>query len=158
MRMERYIHTLPGCVTIITNLRIFQYNTIFQYYIIFDILTKCFTNLEKKISPFLCFCMEEPESPIYLIHSCTKTYFLWTQLQRSFQNVLIIPPIMPQSVIFEFAGYKVNYHFINHILLIFKYYVFKSRGNGLLDLKDLKRHIHNEINTEKQISLNKPEK
>ena len=65
---------------------------------------------------------------------------------------------MPQSVIFEFTGYKVNYHFINHILLIFKYYVYKSRGNGLLDLKDLKRHIHNEINTEKQISLNKPEK
>ena len=77
---------------------------------------------KKGIPIFVFFCMEEPESPIYLIHSCTKTYFLWTKLQRSFQNALIIPPIIPQSVTFEFIGYKVNYHFINHILLTFKYY------------------------------------
>ena len=35
-------------------------------------LTKCFTNLEKNVSPLCSFCMEEPESPIDLFHSCTK--------------------------------------------------------------------------------------
>ena len=47
---------------------------------------------------------------------------------------------------------------MNHILLIFKYYVYKTRENGSLDLKVLKRNIHKIKNIEKQISLNKPEK
>ena len=93
--------------------------------------------------------MEESECPIYLFHSCTKTNFLWTSLQHSFQNVLIIPSITPQSVIFGVTGHKINCHLRNHILLIFKYYVYKTRGNGLLDFQK---------NIERQISLSKPEK
>ena len=46
----------------------------------------------------------------------------------------------------------------NHILLIFKYYLYKTRENGSLDFKVLKRDIHKIKNIEKQISLNKPEK
>ena len=64
------------------------------------------------------------------------------QLQHSFQNILIIPPITPQSAIFGFIDHKVNCHLINHILLIFKYYVYETRENGSLDLKVLKRNIH----------------
>ena len=60
------------------------------------------------------------------------------QLQHSFQNVLIIPPITPQSTIIGFIDHKVNYHLINNTLLIFKYYVYKARENGSLDLKVLK--------------------
>ena len=86
--------------------------------------------------------MEEPEGPIHLFHSCTKANFLWMQLQHSFQNILIIPPITPQSAIFGFIDHKVNCHLINHILLIFKYYVYETRENGSLDLKVLKRNIH----------------
>ena len=47
---------------------------------------------------------------------------------------------------------------INRILLIFKYYVYKTRENGSLDLKVLKRNIHKIKDIEKQISLNKLEK
>ena len=110
----------------------------------------------KKVSPLRSFCMEEPESPIHLFHYCTKTNFLCTQLQYSFQNVLIIPPITPQSAIFRFNDHKLSYNLINHILLIFKNYVYKTRENGPLDLKVLKRNIHKIKNIEKQISLNKP--
>ena len=49
-------------------------------------------------------------------------------------------------------------HLINHILLIFKYYVCKTIQNGSLDLKDLELNIHKIKNIVKQISLNKPEK
>lgn len=45
--MERYIYTLPRLVTINANLHIFQYYTIFY------ILTKCFTNYEKAIPTLL---------------------------------------------------------------------------------------------------------
>ena len=77
------------------------------------------------------------------------------QLQHSFQNILIIPPITPQSAIFGFIDHKVNYHLINHI---FKYYVYKTRENSSLDLKVLKSNILITKNTEKQIRLNKSEK
>ena len=70
---------------------------------------KCITNLEKKISPLCSFCKEDPECPIYLFYSCTKTNFLWMQLQHFFQDVQIIPPITSQSTIFGFTDHKVNY-------------------------------------------------
>ena len=47
---------------------------------------------------------------------------------------------------------------ISHILLIFKYYFLKTRGNGSLDLKVLKSNIHKIENIGKQISLKKTEK
>ena len=109
-----------------------------------------------KLSPLFPFCMEDPESPIHLFHSCTKTNFLWTKLQHSFQNVLLNPPITPQSAIFGFNDHKVNYHLINHILLIFKCFVYKNRENGSLNLKVFKKNIHKIRNIEKQISLKKP--
>ena len=96
--------------------------------------------LRKKVSPLCYFWTEEPNSSIQLFSSCTKTNFLWTQLKHSFQNVLIIPPITPQSAIFRFTDHKVNYHLINHILLLFKYYVYKTRENGSLDLSFKKKH------------------
>ena len=77
--------------------------------------------------------MEESERPIHFFHFCYKTNFLCTQLQHFFQNVLIIPPITSQSAIFGFTNNKVNYHLINHRLLMFKYYVYKTRENASLD-------------------------
>ena len=151
---QKYIYTLPRCVTINTILRIFQYK------LLQNILSKQNANapqIWKKDIPFLVFCMEEPESPIHLFHHYTKTNFLWMQLQHSFQNVLIIPPIAPQNTIFGFTDHKVNYHLINHILLVFKYDVYKTKENGSLDLEVLKRYIHKIKNIETQISLNKPE-
>ena len=44
------------------------------------------------------------------------------------------------------------------MLLLNKYYVYKTRENGSSDLKILKRNSHKIKNIEKQVSLNKPEK
>ena len=109
------------------------------------------------------FISEEPESPIHLFHSCTKTSFLWTWIQHSFQNALIIHSVTLQSTIFGFIDHKVNYNkpyttLINYILIICSYYFYKTREDGSLDLKVLKRNIHKIKNIEKQISLSKPEK
>ena len=73
----------------------------------------------------------------------------------------MISPFTPQSAIFGFTDHKLNYHLINHVLhvlLKFKYYVYRTRENGSLDLKVLKRNIHKIKNIEKQISLKKLEK
>ena len=131
------IYTLPRRITINTNLRIFQCKLLHNILYLNVMLYK----FGKKVFPLCSFFMKEPESPIHFFHSCTKTTFLWTQLQYSFQNVLIIPSITLQNAIFGFTDHKENYHLINHILLILKYYVCKSRENGPLDLKVLKRNI-----------------
>ena len=145
-----YTLPIPRRVTINTNLRIFQLKLKNK-----ETLEK---NFGKQGTPLFSFCIEEPESPIHFFHSCTKANFVRTQLQYSFQNVSIIPPITPQNTIFGFTDHKVNYDLINHILLIFKYYVYKTRENESLDFKVLKRNIHKIKNIEKQISLNKREK
>ena len=125
------IYTLPRHVTFNTNLRIFQNKLLHN--ILY--LNKMLHEFGKKLSPLCSFCMEEPETPAHLFHSCTKTNFLWMQLQHSFQNVLIILPVTPQSTIFGFIDHKINDHLVNHILLIFKNYVYKTRENGSLTLK-----------------------
>ena len=73
---------------------------------------------EKRLPPICSFYMEKPESPVHFFHSFTKTNFLWTQLQHSFQNVLIITPIIPQSVIFGFTDHQVNYHLTHSMPLV----------------------------------------
>ena len=132
------IYTLRRRVMINTNLCIFQYKLLHNILYLNEMLYK----FGKKVTPLCSFCMEELESLIHLFHSCTRTNFLWMQLQHSFQNVLITPPITPQSAIFGFIDHKVNYHLINYILLIFKYYVYKTRENGSLDPKVLKKNVH----------------
>ena len=86
-----YIHPPPRQVTINTNLHIFEYKLLHNVLYHNEMLYK----FGKKVSPLFSFCMEEPESQIHLFHSCTKTNFFWTQLQHSFQDALIIPPIPP---------------------------------------------------------------
>ena len=116
---------------------------------------KCFTNLDKRYPHFALFTWKNLKTRF--ISFLNKRNFLWVQI-HSFQNLLIILLITPQSSIFGFIDHKVNYHLINHILLIFKYYVYKTKENGSLGLKDLKRNIHEIKNIEKQISFNIPEK
>ena len=102
-------YTLPRRVTINANLRIFQYKLLHNILYLDKMLYK----FGKKVSLLCSFCMEEPESPIHVFCTCTKINFLWTQLQHSFQNVLIVPPITPQSAIFGFTDHKVNCHLVN---------------------------------------------
>ena len=76
-----YIYTLPRHVTINTNLRIFQYKLLHNILYLNEMLYK----FGKKLSPL----------------KNLKSQF-------TFFNVLIIPPIMPQSTIFGFIDHKVN--------------------------------------------------
>ena len=80
---------------------------------------------------------------------CSSEYckFLRTLFSWNTSGEYAIPI---EYAIFGFADHKVNYHLINHILLIFKYYVYKTRENGSLDLKVLKRNIQKIKNIEKQ--------
>ena len=66
-----------------------------------------------------------------------------------------LPVNTPQSAIFGFLNYENNSDIINHLLLIFKYYLFNSREHKKLSLEVLKKEIVKIYNIEKQICLNK---
>ena len=63
---------------------------------------------------------------------------LWERLKYYIQNNLDLPSVTSQSVILDFTDSRYeNFIIINHLLLILKYHIFKSRSNKHLSLLQL---------------------
>ena len=93
-----------------------------------------------KVESLLCsLCKAKDETYINLLYRCRKTSILWKQLQKFFSNTLNIPSISPQGIIFSFLYDTLEGKLIlNHILLIFKNYLYKTRKNKNLTFNILK--------------------
>ena len=72
--------TLPRHATINTNLRVFQHKLLHNILYLNEMLYV----FGKKVSPLFFYCVKEAEIPIHLFHFCSKTNFLWTQIQYFF--------------------------------------------------------------------------
>ena len=77
-----------------------------------------------------------------MFYECDRVKCLWSALVQCFQNDLILPTLTPQTDIFGFLDYTSNGPIFennkclsNHILLIFKLYVYKSREKKALRYK-----------------------
>ena len=68
---------------------------------------------------------------------------LWNHLRLSLTNDISLPILTQQTAIFRFInGIENNvYKITNHILLIFKLHVYKSRERGTLELSRLINEI-----------------
>ena len=86
------------------------------------------------VSRALCsFCNSEEEILFYIFHDCTHTQNLWNQLQTCINENLVIPCLPPQKAMLAFIDtQQENRVIINHLILIFKFNVYKLR-----DLKAL---------------------
>ena len=68
------------------------------------------------LQDLLCsFCSLEEETPMDIFYSYNHTQILWERLKYYIQNNL--------------DSQSENFLIINHLLLIFKYYLFKCRSN-----------------------------
>ena len=83
---------------------------------------------------------------------------VWFSLMLS--NKLILPSLTPHTAIFRFLYYTKNDSIFennkclsNHILLIFKLYVYKSREKKLLNINNLIAEIQKIKRIEKEIAL-----
>ena len=101
-------------------------------------------------SPLCSFCNSENESPIHLFCSCNQTKFLWSKLQELLNSEILLPQNTPQSAFFGFPDKKENFEIINHLHLIFKYYLLKFRNTRKISLEGLKKNIIKIYNIEKQ--------
>ena len=132
----------------------------FQYKILNNVLF-----LNKKlhtfgIKPSLCSFYNLYDETPYMFYECDRVKCLWSDLVQYFQNNLILPTLTPQTAIFGFLDYTNNDSIFennkclsNHILLIFKLYVYKSREKKLLNINNLIAEIQKIKRIEKEIAL-----
>ena len=93
-------------------------------------VNKMLFKFRKVESPLCSFCKAEDETYMHFFYRCRKSSILWKQLQEFFSTVLNFPSILPQSAMFGFLDDPLEHKLlINHILLIFKNYLHKARGN-----------------------------
>ena len=122
-------------------------------------LTKNFILLEKSHLLCVLFCNLYDET-LYIFHERDRLKCLWSNLVQCFQNNLILPTLTRQTAIFGFLDYTNNDSIFennkclsNHILLIFKLYVYKSREKKLININNLIAEIRKGKRIEKEIAL-----
>ena len=128
---------LPHLITYNTYMRSFQCKILNN--VLF--LNKKLHTSGIKPSPLCSFCNLYNETPDH-IYECDGVKCFWSDLVLCFQNNLILPTLTPQTAIFGFFHYtnndstfENNKCFCNHILLIFKFFVYKSREKKSLKYK-----------------------
>ena len=87
------------------------------------------------------FCNLYDETPYHMLCECDRGKCRWSDLVQRFQHNLILGTLTPQTAIFGFLDYTNNDSIFennkclsNHILLISKLYVYKSREKKLLNI------------------------
>ena len=118
----------------------------FQYKILHNILF-----LSKKLyhsgitkSALSSYCITNYETPIHLFSSCNSNKSLWLQLNRHFYSDLTFPELTCETAILgKFNVCESNIHPLNHILFLFKLYIYKSRNKHGLNIHELLANILN---------------
>ena len=142
------IYLLPRKVTICTKSRIFQYKILNN--ILF--LNKKLCMFGKTNSPLCSFCKLNEETFLHLYTECALIKSLWSNLKRFFGNDVFLPDLVPQAAFFGFLPELDvdNFLLLNHILLIFKIYVYNSRQSASVNFEALLKKIIKIKNIEKK--------
>ena len=97
-----------------------------------------------KSSPLYSLCNLYNETPFHIFYECDCVKCFWSDLVQCFQNTLALPTLTPQTVslgildcVSNNTVFENNKIFINHILLIFKLYVYKSREKKFININNL---------------------
>ena len=144
------IYMLPRIVTKDSRLQVFQYKLLNNVLY----LNKMLFRFGKIDSPLCSFCkMIEEERKKHLFYNCIKRKLLWDQLKEFISNeTLSFPSLTPQSAILGHIDLSDDYLFINHIILICKFYMYNSRNRGYLNIWHLKAIIDKTKRIEEEIS------
>ena len=140
------IYLLPRRVTLDTNLRMFQYklsnNVLYLYKTLF--------RFKKVDSPLGLYCNEE--TPLHLFHSCLKTKKLLNKLRQCFSQFINIPHSIPHSSILGIFDNNQHSELTNHLLLIFKFYIYSARNTKQLNFDNLNITIKKIKEIEKELT------
>ena len=107
----------------------------------------------KKVdSPLCSYRNEVEETPLHLFHSCLKTKQLWNKLRQYLSQFINIHHSTPQSSILGIFDNNQHSELINHLLLIFKFYIYGTRNTKQLSFDHLKITINRIKEIEKELT------
>ena len=117
----------------------------FHYKILHNIIyaKKVLSKFGKVTSPRCYFCKLHDETIMHPFYDCLIVKELRNQLKSIPSNNLIFPICTPQSAIFGFWELDTNeqHLILNHLLLIFKIYIYNARATGYLNISHLLIYI-----------------
>ena len=102
---------------------------------------------------------EEEETPLHLCYSCLNTKQLWHKLRQYFSQFINISHSIPKSFILEIFDNNQHSELINHLLLIFKLYIYSARNTKQLNFDILKitikkiKEIEKKLNSSNKLKL-----
>ena len=99
------------------------------------------------------FCNSFGENITHVFYDCTITQCLWKKLQLKLKDDITLLPLTPQAAIFGFLEADCQSYLIqNHILLLSKLYIYKSRKRKFLSSTCLLKEISKIKNIQKKIA------
>ena len=118
------IYLLPRYTTVDTYSRMFQYKILNNMLFLNDKLFR----LHLVDDPLCSLCSLANENIQHLFFECSVSQGFWKSLQNHFRNHLVLNNLILQSAVFVFLDDPVDIlNITNHILLIFKIFLYKYR-------------------------------
>ena len=143
------IYLLPQKVPLDSKIRSFQYKILNNVLY----LNKKLFLFGKAPSPLCSFCKLDDETILHLFYECNFTKELWNRLNIFFNDSLHLPHLSPQTAYFGFPNTYSNCLLLeNHILLLFKNYLYNSRTQGIITISKFIRIVAKVANIEKEIA------
>ena len=113
----------------------------------------------KKDTKHCSFCKLQDETINHLFVECNYSKNLWRDLKTYCQPSYSLPLLCPQSATLGF--FDIDPHsflLLNHVLLLYKYYIYYSRDSAKLSLAALKRFVNKVYVIEKRLSFENEKK
>ena len=120
------------------------YDRIFQYKILNNtlFLNKKLYLFGKTESSLCSFCGNVDEDLIHLFANCPETLSLWDHLKANLSSNLLLAELEDKFALLGFyEAATEHFNLENHILLLFKIYIYQSRSRGSLRINDLMKKI-----------------
>ena len=107
-------------------------------------------------TPLCSLCHSYDETIKHIILECICVKQLWNHLRLFLMNDISLPMLTQQTATFDFIYGIENsiYKITNHVFLIFKLHVYKSRERNILELSRLINEIKKVILLEKKSAQN----
>ena len=146
------IYLLPPKVSHDSNLRMFQYKILNNVLYI----NKQLFIFNKKDTKLCLYCRLQDETINHIFVECKFAIKLWSDLRHYCQRSFVIPILNPQSATFGFFEIDPDLVILlNHMLLLYKYYIYSSRDSSKLSFEALLKNILNIFVLEKKTKENK---
>ena len=147
----KQIYLLPQLVTLDS------YSHSFRYKCLNNVLysNKKLFSFRKSTSPLCLFCKLSDKTVLHLFYECDIVQNLWNELDLFCENNFSLFDLTPQAAFLDFLNVDSKLLLIqNHLLLIFKLYIYNSRRSESLIIKFLIREIMKVKNMDEKISIN----